>query len=74
MHAAQSNLLIHVVLIVNLKYENAPYKLIQAPMITSIFLNVAVFYYAKKQKYCNKTNQFSLKKKKKFISTPNQPI
>lgn len=63
-HAAQSNLLIHVVLIVNLKYENALYKLIQAPMITSIFfLNVAVFYYAKKQKYCNKTNQFSLKKK-----------
>lgn len=36
-HAAQSNLLIHVVLIVNLKYENALYKLIQAPMITSIF-------------------------------------
>lgn len=65
--------LIHVVLIVNLKYENALYKLIQAPMITSIFfLNVAVFYYAKKQKYCNKTNQFSLKKK--YISTPNQPI
>lgn len=62
-HAAQSNLLIHVVLIVNLKYENALYKLIQAPMITSFFLNIAVFYYAKKQKYCNKTNQFSLKKK-----------
>lgn len=36
-HAAQSNLLIHVALIVNLKYENALYKLIQAPMITSIF-------------------------------------
>lgn len=35
--AAQSNLLIHVVLIVNLKYINALYKLIQAPMITSIF-------------------------------------
>lgn len=65
-HAAQSNLLIHVVLIVNLKYENALYKLIQAPMITSIFfLNVAVFYYAKKTKilYSNKTNQFYLKKK-----------
>lgn len=74
-HAAQSNLLIqYVVLIVNLKYENALYKLINSGSndYVNFFLNVAVFYYAKKQKYCNKTNQFSLKKK--YISTPNQPI
>lgn len=61
-HAAQSNLLIHVVLIVNLKYENALYKLIQAPMITSIFFKRSSLLLCQKNKKTNKTNQFSLKK------------